>query len=97
MNPTVTLDLREYNELLSIKQGIINGKKVIVSFSTQLGATYIIHTDDELIHKLTQEIEMLRDKISEIKSHVRTLYSVTDLKEMSYWDFRKIKKQNETE
>ena len=103
---TVILDLGVYQKMVKELNAFKSGKKVVVK-SWAAHYLLEIYTDDELIKELGNKITKLDDlsqnlekqlnkiKDDQIKEETNPdniLILKKDLKKMSYWKFRKLKK-----
>jgi len=80
---TVVLNIRDYNELRDFKQYIEKNYTLKVSnFHYSRIDTYI--TKDEAVKEVVDKLNEATVKLKEID----------DIKNMSYWEFRKWKKQS---
>lgn len=95
MNPTVTITLKEYNELISIKNDIdktidksIEDKSIIKIFSyhslcsLDKEYTYLIKTDNELIKILSNS---LKEKEKFLNESERELVELKNTKTKKKW------------
>lgn len=95
---TVLLDIKDYNELRDFKQKIEEGKTFFKTTNIFGYSMEFMSTDDafsqicEINEKLSSEIENLKNKNKNLSSENINQKQIDDLKKMTYWEFRKWKK-----
>lgn len=95
---TVLLSLEKYNELRDFQKEVRNGKVFCISRPWALGAeTTYFCTEDEVIEKFETRIKELENNIKELENTANNykgigLMSMDDLKQLSYWEYRKLRK-----
>lgn len=97
---TVLLSLEKYNELRDFQKEVRNGKVFCISSPWALGGeTTYFCTEDEVIKKFETRNKELEDKIKELENTINKyeyegirLMSMDDLKQLSYWEYRKLRK-----
>lgn len=95
---TVLLSVDKYNELRDFQKEVRNGKVVSISRPWNLGGeTTYFYTEDEVIKKFETRIKELENKIIELEKTTEKyegigLVSMDELKQLSYWEYRKMRK-----
>ena len=97
---TVLLSVDKYNELRDFQKEVRNGKVVSISRPWNLGGeTTYFYTEDEVIKKFETRNKEMEDKIKELENTINKyeyegirLMSMDDLKQLSYWEYRKLRK-----
>ena len=96
-NNTVILDLKEYNRLTEFEKEIKSGKKIVITNYSHLKSIEYV-TDSEIASRLNKEIEdmeIINDR--NIKQLSLKIKEIEDLKNLSIWQFIKLKiKYNES-
>ena len=90
---TVTLKIKEYNQLIAFKKEVLKGNKIVVKNPNGLyrQGTIRYYTDDKIAKELAIE---LGERISELEatlSHItkQKAQAIIDIRSMNYWELFK--------
>ncbi len=88
---TINLSVEEYNEMRDFNEDIKKGNSVRVfwgynSYDTEL------YTTDEAVKMIAEANDKLKTEIDELRNPEKKQPSFDELKEMSWWQFRKWKR-----
>ena len=86
----VILDLKEYNELRDFKKEIEAGNTYTVCYDWN-SAVYKYISTDEVLKSLAEELEDKQKIINDLRHPDKKEPNIYELKEMSWWEFRKWK------
>lgn len=89
---SVTISLETYDELKQIANCVSKDNTNLISYGRYLNTYKLITTEDALI-KLVDTNKQLLDELQIYKDVMETSVSKQDIKNMSWWKFRRFKKQ----
>ena len=88
---TINLSVEDYNEMRDFNEALKKNNAVSVFWGWN-GLKNVIYTKDEALKHLTETNVKLKLKIDELRSPEKKQRSFDELKEMSWWQFRKWKR-----
>jgi len=77
MENTVTISLKEYDELRDFQNKTLAGKKFSIKYSIFHTLYQEFYTDNEIIEDLTEKIKKYEENISKLKSEIKECESKT--------------------
>ena len=88
---TINLDVKEYNEMRDFNEAIKKGDSVRVFWGWNSYENEF-YTRDEVVKKIAEANDKLRIEIKELNNPEKKQPSFDELKDMSWWQFRKWKR-----
>lgn len=91
---TIILNVDDYNEMRDFNKNIKKNNLVRVSWGWADAIVSEIYTKDEAVIKLTETNIKLAEEINKLKYPVQQELSINKIKQMSWWEFRKWKRNS---